>query len=45
MAAPRIYEVGEGGYIAGDDEFDDVFVIVKPVPKGGLILGSEPATC
>ena len=34
-ASPRIYEVGDGEYaIAGDDEFDDVPVIAKPIPKG-----------
>jgi hypothetical protein len=34
-AAPRIYEVDDDGYtIAGDDEYDDVPVITKPVPKG-----------
>ena len=33
-AVPRIHEVGDDGYtIAGDDEYEDVPVIVKPVPK------------
>jgi hypothetical protein len=34
-AAARIYEVDDDGYtIAGDDEYDDVPIIAKPVPKG-----------
>ena len=34
-AAPRIYEVDDDGYtIAGDDEYDEVPVIARPVPKG-----------
>ena len=38
-AAPRIYEVGDDGYtIAGDDEFDDVPMIAKPVPKGRVYM-------
>ena len=42
----RNYDVGEDGYnIAGDDEFDYVPVVAKPVPKGELILGNELPTC
>jgi len=38
-AAPRIYEVDDDGYtIAGDDEYDEVPVIAKPVPKGRVYM-------
>ena len=39
-SAPLIYEVDDDGYtIAGDDEYDNVSVIARPVPKGRVYIG------